>query len=84
LNALVAEDLPGPGTVFLEINLKFTKAAYIGDTITGRVEIKTVRKDKPICTIDLSIKNQKGDVCVRGIATTYTAPFPTEISRATS
>lgn len=75
LNALVAEDLPGPGSVFLGMEMKFSKAVYVGDTITGRVEVKTVREDKPICTIEVSIKNQKGDVCVSGTATTYTTPL---------
>jgi acyl dehydratase len=44
---------------------------YVGDTVNGRVEIKTVREDKPICTIELSVTNQKGDVCLSGTATTY-------------
>jgi acyl dehydratase len=73
LNAIVAEDLPGPGTVFLEMQLKFVKAVYVGDTITGRVEVKTVRADKPICAIAVSVRNQKGEVCLSGTATTYTA-----------
>lgn len=75
LNALVAEDLPGPGTVFLGMALKFVKAVYVGDTITGRVELTNVRRDKPICTIDVSVRNQKGEVCLTGVATTYTAPL---------
>ena len=75
LNAIVAEDLPGPGTVFLGMELKFAKAVYVGDTITGRVEILTARPDKPICTIAVSVRNQKGDMCVEGTATTYTAPL---------
>lgn len=75
LNALVAEDLPGPGTVFLAMEMKFSKAVYVGDTITGSVEIKTVRADKPICTIQVEIVNQKGEVCVSGTASTYTTPL---------
>jgi acyl dehydratase len=75
LNAIVAEDLPGPGTVFLATELKFIKAVYVGDTITGRVEIMTVRADKPICTISVSVRNQKGESCLSGTATTYTAPL---------
>lgn len=75
LNALVAEDLPGPGTVFLGMELKFSKAVLVGDTVTGRVEVKTVRADKPICTLDVSVSNQKGDVCLSGTATTYTTPL---------
>lgn len=75
LNALVAEDLPGPGTVFLGMEMKFVKAVYVGDSITGRVELTNVRRDKPICTIAVSVRNQKGDVCLTGFATTYTAPL---------
>jgi len=75
LNAIVAEDLPGPGTVFLGMELKFVKAVYVGDTITGRVEVTSVRLDKPICTLAVSIRNQKAELCLGGTATTYTAPL---------
>jgi acyl dehydratase len=75
LNALVAEDLPGPGTVFLGMELKFVKAVYVGDTITGRIELTSVREDKPICTMAVSVANQKGELCLSGVATTYTTPL---------
>jgi acyl dehydratase len=75
LNAIVAEDLPGPGSVFLGMDLKFAKAVYVGDTITGRVEVTHVRSDKPISTISVAVRNQKGDVCLSGTATTYTVPL---------
>jgi acyl dehydratase len=75
LNAIVAEDLPGPGTVFLGTEFKFVKAVYVGDTITGRVEVTSVRPDKPICTLAVSVRNQKGEECLSGTATTYTAPL---------
>ena len=75
LNAVVAEDLPGPGTVFLGTELKFVKAVYVGDTITGRVEVTNVREDKPICNLAVWVRNQKGEVCLSGTATTYTAPL---------
>ena len=75
LNAIVAQDLPGPGTVFLGTELKFVKAVYVGDTITGRVEVTKVREDKPICTLAVSVRNQKNEVCLSGTATTYTAPL---------
>jgi len=75
LNAIVAEQLPGPGTVFLGTELKFVKAVYVGDTITGRVEVTSVRSDKPICTLAVSVRNQKGELCLSGTATTYTTPL---------
>lgn len=78
LNAVVAEELPGPGTVFLGMELKFVKAVYVGDTITGRIVVTKVRPDKPICTIEVSVRNQKGEVCLSGMATTYTTPLKKE------
>jgi acyl dehydratase len=76
LNAVVAEDLPGPGSVFLQIEWTFKKAVYVGDRITGRVEVVEVRGDKPICTIATTVTNQHGDVCLTGTAVTYTSPLP--------
>jgi acyl dehydratase len=50
LNAVVAERLPGPGTVFLSVSWNFRAPVRPGDTITGRVEVTDVRADKPITT----------------------------------
>ncbi len=75
LNALVAEDLPGPGTVFLGVEWKFTKAVGVDEEITGRVEVTSVRDDKPICTLKTEVRNAAGEVCLTGTATTYTVPL---------
>lgn len=75
LNAIVAEDLPGPGTVFLGVEWRFVKAVLVGQAITGRVEIVGVRDDKPICTLLTTVRNGDGDVCLSGSATTYTVPL---------
>ncbi len=75
LNACVAEDLPGPGTVFLNTNLNFKKAVGVGESITGRVEVASMRDDKPICTLNVSVRDSAGDICVEGTATTYTMPL---------
>ena len=75
LNAIVAEDLPGPGTVFLSTEWKFLKAVGVDETITGRVEVETVRADKPICVLRTSVRNAAGDVCLDGTATTFTVPL---------
>ncbi len=74
LNALVAEDLPGPGTVFLGCEWKFLKAVGVGEEMTGRVEITSVRDDKPICTIKTTVRTA-GGVCLEGTATTFTVPL---------
>jgi acyl dehydratase len=75
LNAVVAEDLPGPGTVFLETNWRFVKAVRVGETITASVEVELVRDDKPICKLATIVRNADGATCVEGSATTYTMPL---------
>jgi acyl dehydratase len=82
LNAVVAEDLPGPGTVFLAVEWKFRKAVGIGEELTARAEVLTVREDKPICTLATTIRNGAGEICLEGTATTYTVPLAAaQISR---
>ncbi len=75
LNAVVAEDLPGPGTVFLGVEWRFVKAVKVGETITARVEVVSVRPDKPICTLNTRVVNAAGEDCLTGTATTYTMPL---------
>jgi acyl dehydratase len=75
LNAVVAEDLPGPGTVFLETNWKFPKAVKVGETITATVTVADVRQDKCICRLETLIHDANGDECVVGTAVTYTLPL---------
>ncbi|KQW65569.1 acyl dehydratase [Phenylobacterium sp. Root77] len=75
LNACVAEVLPGPGTVFLSCDWKFLKAVGVDETITARVEVLTVRDDKPVCTLKTAILNEAGDICLEGTAATFTVPL---------
>ena len=75
LNAVVAEDLPGPGSVFLGVEWRFLKAVAVGEEITGRVEVTAVRDDKPICTLATTVRNARGEVCLSGTAVTYTVPL---------
>ena len=75
LNAIVAEDLPGPGSVFLSVEWRFVKAVMVGEQITGRVEVTGVRDDKPICTLATSVRNANGETCLTGTAVTYTVPL---------
>jgi acyl dehydratase len=71
----VAEDIPGPGTVFLGVEWKFLKAVGVGEEITGCVEVTEVRDDKPICKLNTSVRNEAGEVCLTGTATVYTVPL---------
>src|SRR5829696_292605 len=62
LHALVAMDLPGPGTVFLSQNWKFTAPVYIGDTITAEAEVRSVHASKPVTQLGIVIRRQDGEV----------------------
>ncbi len=75
LNAVVAEDLPGPGSVFLGVEWRFVKAVAVGEAITARVEVVEVREDKPICTLKTEVRNASGEPCLTGTAVTYTVPL---------
>ena len=72
LNAVVAEDLPGPGTVFLHVDWKFNAPVRPGDTITGAVEVLEVRPDKPITKLATTVRRQDGVVVLEGTAVCYT------------
>lgn len=77
LNAVVAEHLPGPGSVFLSVNWSFAAPARPGDTITARVEVTSVRSDKPITELATTVTRGDGVVLVSGTAVCYTvAPSP--------
>jgi acyl dehydratase len=71
LHALVATDLPGPGTVFLSQDWKFTAPVYIGDTITAAAEVLSVHAAKPVCQLRVQVTRQTGEVVLEGEAWCY-------------
>jgi len=75
LNALVAEDLPGPGSVFLHVDWSFRAPVRPGDEITAEAEVIEVRDDKPISTLRTTITNQDGTVVLEGTALVYQDPL---------
>jgi acyl dehydratase len=75
LNAVVAEDLPGPGSVFLNLTLDFHAPVRPGDEITAEVEVLEVREDKPITKLAATITRQDGVKVVSGTAVTYREPL---------
>jgi acyl dehydratase len=72
LNALVAMDLPGPGTVFMSQSLKYLAPTYLGDTVTAEIEVLGLKPDKPVCQLRATITNQEGAVLLEGECWTYT------------
>ena len=75
LNAVVAEDVPGPGSVFLHVDWSFRAPVRPGDEITAEVEVTEVRPDKPIAKLRTTITNQEGTVVLDGEALVWTEPL---------
>ncbi len=72
LHALVAMDMPGPGTVFLNQNWQFTAPVFIGDTITAEAEVMKVHATKPVTTLKIQVIRQTGETVLEGEAVCYT------------
>ena len=72
LHALVAMDMPGPGTVFLSQNWKFTAPVFIDDTITATAEIVSVHATKPVTGLKVQVARTDGTIVLDGEAWCYT------------
>ena len=72
LHALVAMDMPGPGTVFLSQNWEFIAPVFIGDTITAEAEILSIHASKPVTQLKVAIRRQTGETVLEGEAWCYT------------
>jgi len=68
ISAALANDLPGPGTVYLSQSLQFKAPVYPGDTVTAIIEVKSVREDKPIATLITTCINQDNVTVIEGEA----------------
>jgi acyl dehydratase len=74
LNAVVAEELPGPGSVFLHVDWDFKAPVRPGDEITAEVEVLEAREDKPLTKLRTTITNQEGTIVLDGSALVWTEP----------
>lgn len=81
LNALVAEQLPGPGSVFLEVSWRFLAPVRPGDVLTATAVVTAVHDDKPVTTLATSITNQDDELVLDGTAVVWRDPA---VSAATS
>jgi len=74
LNAVVAEDLPGPGSVFLHVDWDFHAPVRPGDELTAEVEVLEAREDKPLTRLRTTITNQDATIVLDGSALVWTEP----------
>ena len=69
ISAVLANHLPGEGSVYLGQTLKFVAPVFPGDEITARVTIREIREDKPILKLETVCVNQRDEIVIRGEAT---------------
>ena len=75
LNAVVAEDLPGPGSVVLHTDWRYRAPVRPGDEITAEVEVIGLRADKPVVTLRTTVTGPGGDIVLDGRAVTWSEPL---------
>ena len=76
LHALVAMDLPGPGSVFMSQDWKFTAPVFIDDTITAEAEVLSTHATKPVTQLGITVRRQDGEIALEGEAWCYTFAGP--------
>ena len=69
ISAVLAMKLPGPGTIYLGQELKFTKPVRFGDTVTATCTVSEILAEKNIIKLDTICTNQAGEVVIKGVAT---------------
>ena len=68
VSSVLANELPGPGSIYLSQTLKFIAPVYPGDTVTATVTVIALREDKPVLTLETICTNQLGQRVVSGEA----------------
>jgi acyl dehydratase len=71
---LVAEQLPGPGSVFLEVGWRFLAPVRPGDVLTAQATVIAVRSDKPVTTLATEVTTQSGITVLDGTAVVWRDP----------
>ena len=69
ISAVIANELPGQGSIYLGQTLQFVAPVFPGDTVTARVTVSAIREDKPILKLETVCANQRNEVVIRGEAT---------------
>ena len=69
ISAVLGMQFPGPGTIYLGQELKFTKPVRFGDTVTATCTVSELLPEKNIAKLDTICTNQRGEVVVKGMAT---------------
>jgi 3-hydroxybutyryl-CoA dehydratase len=76
VSSVLANQLPGEGTVYLSQSLQFVAPVFLDDTVTARVRVTKIRDDKPVATLETICLNQRGELILKGEAVVLFATEP--------
>ena len=82
VSAVLGAKLPGPGTIYLEQDIRFRRPVFPGDTITVTVTVKEKRPARRIVLLDTVATNQRGEEVLTGVATVIAPEKSIEWPRA--
>jgi 3-hydroxybutyryl-CoA dehydratase len=71
ISAVIANELPGQGSIYLGQTLEFVAPVFPGDTVIARVTVISIREDKPIIKLETVCTNQRDEVVIKGEATVF-------------
>ena len=66
ISTVLGTQLPGPGTIYMGQELRFTKPVFFGDTITATVTVAELIPEKNRAILDTVCTNQNGEVVIKG------------------
>jgi acyl dehydratase len=69
ISAVIANELPGQGSIYLGQTLQFVAPVFVGDTVEARVTVTGIREDKQIIKLETVCTNQRNEVVIKGEAT---------------
>jgi len=69
ISAVLGTMLPGPGTIYMGQELRFTKPVFVGDTVTATITVAELIPEKNRAKLETVCTNQNGEVVIKGMAT---------------
>lgn len=79
LHALISEQLPGPGSVFMSQNLTYRAPVYVGEKVTAHAVVTEVHDVKPVCRLRMWVENDEGITSLEADCWVYVlGPEPAE------
>src|SRR5437667_4508998 len=69
ISAVLGNDMPGPGSIYLGQTLKFLAPSHIGDSVSATGEVVAIGEDKRSITRHTNCTNQTGTLVISGEAT---------------